>query len=371
MERTGEQVSRELFQEKELLTALSLYQYDFGARYYDPQLGRWHVPDPADQFASPYSAMGNNPVMLTDPDGRWVFQAIGAVIGGVTGFSQTRQSGASIFEALTVGFIDAAKGAIAGEIGGVIGDIAGSAISGGSSVAGRLLSSTVGASVGGSVTGGLSASLAGGNFWQGFKAGAASGAVLGLGSGIIDELLPSPIPLEEPSEVTASTETSTPIGGWQGMLEPSTFQFQKDGSNWRAVGVEGLELELRIDRRPFNSSEVRNARFDIEVGVPIRGKDFLGYSRYFTLQEAKNSAAWASGHAAMNILKFNKGAFFGSSYQTRVRNLFVNQMQRNLRINIPGGKVSGSIRAGIKKVKPVYSYNWKSVRQWIKGSSSN
>lgn len=43
--------------------------YDFSARYYDPQIGRWHVPDPADQYYSPYLAMGNNPVSKIDPDG--------------------------------------------------------------------------------------------------------------------------------------------------------------------------------------------------------------------------------------------------------------------------------------------------------------
>jgi RHS repeat-associated protein len=43
--------------------------YDFGARFYDPQIARWHVPDPAGQDASPYVAMGNNPVSIVDPDG--------------------------------------------------------------------------------------------------------------------------------------------------------------------------------------------------------------------------------------------------------------------------------------------------------------
>jgi hypothetical protein len=44
---------------------------DYGARYYDPQLGRWHTPDPANQFGSPYVGLGNNPVNGTDPDGKF------------------------------------------------------------------------------------------------------------------------------------------------------------------------------------------------------------------------------------------------------------------------------------------------------------
>jgi RHS repeat-associated protein len=43
--------------------------YDFEARNYDPQIGRWHVPDPVNQTASPYVSMGNNPVRFIDPDG--------------------------------------------------------------------------------------------------------------------------------------------------------------------------------------------------------------------------------------------------------------------------------------------------------------
>ncbi|OGX91457.1 hypothetical protein BEN49_19660 [Hymenobacter coccineus] len=59
---------------------------DHGARYYDSQLGRWHVPDPADQFSSPYLAMGNNPVVHTDPDGKIIpLLVIGgaALVGGI------------------------------------------------------------------------------------------------------------------------------------------------------------------------------------------------------------------------------------------------------------------------------------------------
>jgi len=41
----------------------------FDLRMYDARFGRWLSPDPYGQFASPYLAMGNNPVSGTDPDG--------------------------------------------------------------------------------------------------------------------------------------------------------------------------------------------------------------------------------------------------------------------------------------------------------------
>jgi RHS repeat-associated protein len=42
---------------------------NFKLRMYDPRIARWLSPDPYREFYSPYSAMGNNPVLLTDPSG--------------------------------------------------------------------------------------------------------------------------------------------------------------------------------------------------------------------------------------------------------------------------------------------------------------
>jgi RHS repeat-associated protein len=47
--------------------------YDFGARIYDPRVGRWLSLDPAQQeypALSPYHAFANNPIIFTDPDGK-------------------------------------------------------------------------------------------------------------------------------------------------------------------------------------------------------------------------------------------------------------------------------------------------------------
>ena len=45
--------------------------YDFHARQYDPQVGRFWGIDPLDQFPSGYTGMGNDPANNIDPSGMW------------------------------------------------------------------------------------------------------------------------------------------------------------------------------------------------------------------------------------------------------------------------------------------------------------
>ena len=99
------------FQDKELIEDLGFYEYDFGARYYDPQLGRWSVNDPANQFASGYMGMGNDPANGIDPDGRWfgwddlAAAAIGFVAGYVSSGINTGDWGGKSLKAGATGAV--------------------------------------------------------------------------------------------------------------------------------------------------------------------------------------------------------------------------------------------------------------------------
>lgn len=56
--------------------------YNYKARFYDYELGRFYSTDPSGQFASPYIYCGNNPVSFIDPNGEIsVSSAIGLAIG--------------------------------------------------------------------------------------------------------------------------------------------------------------------------------------------------------------------------------------------------------------------------------------------------
>jgi len=180
-ERTGEQLTRELFQGKtyEKLTQLA----DFHARHYDAALGRWHAVDPANQFASPYTGMGNNPVMGVDPDGRIFHVLIGAVIGGVVNlgvkaFQGKINSWGDGFAAFGIG---AVGGAVTAATGGAIAGAAGLSMS---TVAGGMVAGASGAAFGSPVQGIGNAmyfgdAYGGGQFLTDVLAGGVLGGVAG------------------------------------------------------------------------------------------------------------------------------------------------------------------------------------------------
>jgi RHS repeat-associated protein len=212
---TDGDVPSEQYTGKEYDPFLAFYYY--GARYFDPVLGMWSVPDPAGQFANPYY-FGGDPVNYVDPDGEWVHIAVGAIIGAGVGAYQAVSNGHGLTDWQTYAYIGggAAIGAGTAATGGAIAGAAGTGASttamigygaAGGATAGAMggaanYTLAYGIETGGSfqgyngadlwtstwtgaVAGGIGSKLNGGSFWGGFVMGAGMGlASSALSSGL-------------------------------------------------------------------------------------------------------------------------------------------------------------------------------------------
>jgi RHS repeat-associated protein len=105
---------------KELDRRFELNWYNFGARFYDPSLGRFHTIDPlaADyDNLSPYGYCAGNPIKYIDVNGEFIGTIIGTFVGGVAGAYDSYKKGGDIWAG-------AAEGAVSGAIAGATVDLA-------------------------------------------------------------------------------------------------------------------------------------------------------------------------------------------------------------------------------------------------------
>lgn len=113
--------NRLLYNSKELLNYLpGLRWYDYGARMYDAQLGRFYTIDPlaADyDNLSPYGYCSGNPIKYIDFNGEFIGTIIGTVVGGIAGAYDSYKKGGDVWAG-------AAEGAVSGAIAGATVDLA-------------------------------------------------------------------------------------------------------------------------------------------------------------------------------------------------------------------------------------------------------
>lgn len=106
--------------------------YKMGARYYDPQLGRFTQPDPSGQEKNPYLYAGGDFINNSDPTGLFSFSDIldkgsdvfGVVTGCVAGVTAAAETGAIAYSATVGGVVGAGVGSVVGAGAAIVGSCA-------------------------------------------------------------------------------------------------------------------------------------------------------------------------------------------------------------------------------------------------------
>ncbi len=193
------------------------------------QLARWTNPDPANQYGSPYMAMGNNWANKKDPNGQWalVDDLVAGVVGGlvnlgsqllsgqvtsfgqalgyfgsgfaggvafeyggpvaagaVTGFGNALVGGKSLGEAFQQAAVGALSSIVAGPLNQAIGPVVGSFTRGLGPTISRIANNLIVNGISGGLIGGGLNAMQGGSFSQGFNQGfitGFSGAAVSMG----------------------------------------------------------------------------------------------------------------------------------------------------------------------------------------------
>ena len=190
--------SKRYFTGKRLDSSTGLYYY--GARYYDPELGRFTQPDsivqaPSDpQTLNRYTYCRNNPLIYTDPTGHSFWKKVGKIlrqwVAPIAAVAVFFVSGGNVaFAAATYSYF-ATTGANLERGRGFFESVGRGALAAGATFAGAYIGEAIigggfGTAVGAGAAGGAStAGLSGGDPLLGAAAGAAAGAVGGLLGGI-------------------------------------------------------------------------------------------------------------------------------------------------------------------------------------------
>ncbi len=287
-------------QSGEFYDGTGLDEYDFDARYYDPQLGRWWAQDPANQFSSPYSAMGNNPVINGDPDGKfvWALVAIGAVIGGVSQGIKYEMDGKNFLD----GFW---RGAIVGAVGGALGQFGG----------GSFVGQVIWGAGQGAITGGLGSALNGGNFWDGALRGAAWGAAFAAVTSTVESIKNSKEGYGFGTNTGRLNKMAREYRSSVGTPNEAVIANRAIGFAQKRFGMNGVSMTYDPAEPDFGSTDLPTG--DISIGpAAYKNGSYLkatmvheyGHSVYDRVIDATgnwswkyNSSNWSSANPTINV----------------------------------------------------------------------
>jgi RHS repeat-associated protein len=166
--------------------------YNYGARLYDPLLGRFIsadtiVPYPdAPKSLNRYTYCNNNPLIYVDPSGHgwFVFAVIAVIASAFFGAAKADTSGGSILKGALIGAAVGVGSVAAGYVGGVV---LGPAVNSWlvanvgtvfNQTVGNIVMATAGEFAAGAVSSGLNTAVYGGNVWQSALYGGLYGAAI-------------------------------------------------------------------------------------------------------------------------------------------------------------------------------------------------
>jgi RHS repeat-associated protein len=322
------------FTGKRLDSSTGLYYY--GARYYDPELGRFTQADtivqaPSDpQTLNRYTYCRNNPLIYTDPTGhsfwkkfgkilrQWVAPIAAAVVFVFTGnvaaaaatYSYYATTGANLergrgfFESTGRGALAAGATLAGAHIGGAIGGGYGTFWAG--------FGSAVGA---GAAGGASSAGLSGGNPLLGAAAGAAAGAVGGLLGGIGGSLKGLAAIARSGAVGAASGAASGAIfgdaggGAWRGAasaiavaIASASFQAAIDAARARA----GTQGDAAVSAEVFRVQQAKESRLLLEGALKDFDKQYWKMEGIKTAMTVVKSIEIAPNRSELQIVQFGK-----------------------------------------------------------------
>jgi RHS repeat-associated protein len=251
--------------------------YYYGARYYDPELGRFIqadtiVPSAANpQTLNRYAYCGNNPMKYVDPSGHdfGLSLLIGVVIGAALGGATSAATGGNI-----------GMGVLTGAIGGLFGGLGAWAGSSAwaTSTLGAVGGPLAGAVIGGATGGAVGAAVSGGNIGMGALTGAIAG---GIAFGVSQLQIAiwggnAPDSWGGVGFGFASSAAGGAIGGGVGsVLQGGNFG---DGAAAGAIGG-GIGFAIALMFMPGPKSNGRPLTKDeIELGKSVYG-DSIDYSK--------------------------------------------------------------------------------------------